>query len=68
MSALKQIRLSRFYATNQIMKSPLGDRYYFALKVEILPSGMGRVIGKKYDVTTSVEALLKNARKRKAKK
>jgi hypothetical protein len=49
----------------------LSGRYYYCAKVEVLPNGMRKVIGRKRDVTASIEALLKNrhgAKKRKAKR
>lgn len=54
------------YVRNQVLKSPLGN-YYFVPKARVLPGGMLEVIGKKHDVTESIEALLAQPRKRKAK-
>ncbi len=48
----------------------LSGRYYYCAKVEVLPNGMRKVIGKKCDVTASIEALLRKkrtAKKREAK-
>lgn len=67
MSEPKQRRVSRFFATNQVMKSTHSERYYFVRKVELMPNGVGRVIGKKVDVTESIEFILKDAKKRKKK-
>lgn len=60
-------KVSRFYATNQVMRSELTGRYYFVRKAELLGNGHCRVIGAKVDVTESVEALLKPKKKAKSR-
>lgn len=51
------------YVHNQVVKSILDDRYYFAKKMEVIAEGTFLVVGKKVDVTESVQALLKSKRK-----
>lgn len=46
----------------------LSGRYYYCAKVEVLPNGMRKVVGKKRDVTESIEALLKKPRAKKGKR
>jgi hypothetical protein len=62
-------RASRFYASNLIVQSVLDpERFYFCAKVELLPNNVMRVIGKKHDVTLSLQPwLLKKHRMKKGK-
>jgi hypothetical protein len=45
------------YARNLVLQSPLTGIYYFVPKAEVLPTGGYRVIGKKIDVSESIETL-----------
>ena len=56
------------YRYNAIYLSPATGRYYFVAKVRMLPNGLARVVGKKHDVTESIEALLPKKRPAKRKK
>lgn len=52
------------YVRNAVMQSPLTGAYYFVAKAELLAGGAARVIGKKIDVTKSVEGLFGHMLKR----
>ena len=70
MSKPKATLIERVYVHNQITRSLLAGTYYFVAKAEVLSGGMLRVVGKKVDVTESIQELLKLERaraKRKAK-
>lgn len=55
------------FARNRVVCSDISNppRYYFVAKLELLENGMARVVGKKIDVTESVESLIANAKRRK---
>lgn len=62
------MKTKKSYAYNVVLQSPFTGDYWFCPKVELLGGGMNRVIGKKYCVTDSMQALfgpmLKRERKR----
>lgn len=61
-------RTSRFYVANQIMHSRLyGNQFYFVPKSEVIGENVCRVVGKKYDVTDSIQPYL-SAKYRRRKK
>jgi hypothetical protein len=52
------------YERNQVFRSALTDRFYFAPKVKVLGEKTRLVVGRKYDVTDSLQPfLLKKFRK-----
>ena len=52
--SLEEVR----YVHNQVLRSLDGERFYFVARAKILEGGALMVIGKKVDVTESVQALL----------
>lgn len=60
-------RKKRDYAYNLVLQIVLNpERFFFAAKVEILPGNIMRVIGKKHDVTQSIQPwLMKKLRTKK---
>lgn len=54
------------YVYNQVLRGMLGN-YYFVPKAKMHPNGMLEVVGKKHDVTESIQALL-SAQKKPEKK
>ena len=52
------------YILNQVMQSPLTGTYYFVAKARRLDNGVCQVVGKKVDVTESIEALFGDMLKR----
>jgi hypothetical protein len=60
----KHADLSEQYERNVVYRSVLTDRFYFAPKVKVLGEKTRLVVGKKYDVTDSLQPfLLKKFRK-----
>lgn len=49
--------MTKRYVRNVVMQSPLTGAYYFVPKAQLLATGAARVIGKKIDVTDSIEGL-----------
>lgn len=55
------------YVKNQIFHSPLTGSFFFVPRAKVLDGGMLQVVGKKVDVTESIERLFPKTKKRAAR-